>query len=265
MILGQILLLFTFLINQESGVVTYPFEKPEIYTVDACPNNRTEWESASRRLNCSIHSTDFKNRYHCVATRDLTQLVEFCYPHTRSIFGKDLCVIFEPPSTLDSYTCLHFTKGCPDAHYFTDQLYQYPNCIRIEPTMKCFSVDELCLKRKGTTMGNKNGSSSQTFTEQNATIQAQEKKNSIPILVPTFTVLGSLFGIVVFAMILFKKNQFPRFFNRRHQDNEFPHEHQVKSKREDKDISVEQCEKGEERKENPGNNERKIAFFLGEY
>lgn len=51
--------------------------------VDVCPNNKTEWEKASKRLNCTDIASNTKNRYHCLPVKDLTTLMEFCYNKTR--------------------------------------------------------------------------------------------------------------------------------------------------------------------------------------
>ncbi|XP_062587675.1 uncharacterized protein LOC134249334 [Saccostrea cucullata] len=182
---------------------------PSLYNVDACPGNQTEWEAASRRLNCTLNSKVYTNRYHCVATRDRSRLVEFCYPRYRSLFGKGQCVIFVPPLTLDNYTCLHFKNGCPDDNYFTDQLFKYPSCFQIEPDLKCFISDESCLvKNRITTTQNEEESTSQLSIGQNLTKQFHEEKDLVPVLVPTFLLLGILFGILIFTMIRLKRRNF---------------------------------------------------------
>ncbi|XP_062583622.1 uncharacterized protein LOC134245340 [Saccostrea cucullata] len=189
---------FILLIIMESGFFTNGFRGFPVFTVDVCPSNITEWEAASMRLNCTMKSNDFKNRYHCLATRDRSQLVEFCYPQIRSIYGKGQCVIFDSSFFLDNYTCLHFTDGCPDTYYFTDQLYKFPNCFRIEPVLKCFMSEELCLKKKRVTIENKEVSTSQTNTAQNQTTKIQEGIDLVPVLVPSIILPGIVFGIVFF-------------------------------------------------------------------
>ncbi|XP_062585904.1 uncharacterized protein LOC134247583 [Saccostrea cucullata] len=168
------------------------------------------------RLNCTIESKDYKNRYHCVATRDRSQLVEFCYPQTRSIYGIGQCVIFDSSFFLDNYTCLHFTYGCPDEHYFTDELYNYPSCFRIEPVLKCFMSEEKCRKNRATTTERKEVSTSQTVISQNHTIQEQEGIHLVPVLAPLITILGIISGIVVFATIMWKRKRCKIFFRRKH-------------------------------------------------
>lgn len=51
--------------------------------VDMCPQNKTEWQEASRRLNCSDDAKNPFNRYHCLPLHDLSALTEFCYNMTR--------------------------------------------------------------------------------------------------------------------------------------------------------------------------------------
>lgn len=51
---------------------TYEFD---VFPVQNCPVNKEGWNSASTRLKCnSTHG------YHCVPNKDLTSLIEFCYP-----------------------------------------------------------------------------------------------------------------------------------------------------------------------------------------
>lgn len=53
----------------------------EVYSakVDVCPQNQTEWQGASRRLNCSDDAKSPVNKYHCLPVHNLTSLLEFCY------------------------------------------------------------------------------------------------------------------------------------------------------------------------------------------
>lgn len=58
--------------------------------VDVCPQNQTEWQEASRRLNCSDDAKSPKNKYHCLPVHNLTSLLEFCYskPSPQVVIGK---------------------------------------------------------------------------------------------------------------------------------------------------------------------------------
>lgn len=59
--------------------------------VDVCPRNKTEWQQASKRLNCLDDVRNPVNRYHCLPVHDLSTLLEFCYNQTRPrvVRGKD--------------------------------------------------------------------------------------------------------------------------------------------------------------------------------
>lgn len=63
--------------------------------VDMCPQNQTEWQEASRRLNCSGDSKNPLNRYHCLPVHDLSTLMEFCYNQTRPrvVTGREVTFI----------------------------------------------------------------------------------------------------------------------------------------------------------------------------
>lgn len=60
--------------------------------VDVCPKNKTEWQKASTRLNCTYSARNKKNRYHCLPVYALSTLIEFCYNDTRPLIveGKYL-------------------------------------------------------------------------------------------------------------------------------------------------------------------------------
>lgn len=92
--------------------------------VDVCPNNKTEWQKASKRLNCTDIASNTKNRYHCLPVKDLTTLMEFCYNKTRPRVTSGGCMTYVPKSN-DMYqlNCSTFDYGCPDILYFSDEIY----------------------------------------------------------------------------------------------------------------------------------------------
>lgn len=57
----------------------FPEYEFEVFPVEACPLNEEAWNNSSARLNCN--STRL---YYCLPNRDLTSLIEFCYPRGRS-------------------------------------------------------------------------------------------------------------------------------------------------------------------------------------
>lgn len=113
--------------------------------VDICPRNKTEWEEASRRLNCSNDSKPPLNRYHCLPVHDLTTLMEFCYNETRPQVVKGLCMVYvQEINSLNSYNCTMFDDGCPDMFYLSDETYKYPKCIEIDPIGRCYVAESSC-------------------------------------------------------------------------------------------------------------------------
>lgn len=51
--------------------------------MDECPNNRTEFETAAKRRNCTGNT-----RYLCAPDKYLTSLIEFCTDQKKSLYGK---------------------------------------------------------------------------------------------------------------------------------------------------------------------------------
>ncbi|XP_056020094.1 titin-like isoform X2 [Ostrea edulis] len=115
-----------------------------VFPVDICPKNETEVKEASGKLNCSIGYNETKNEYHCVPVSNLTQLVEFCYPKTSGLIEKGLCMVLSE-TTLDARKCHKFNDGCPNIHYTSEMMYQFPVCSLINKESKCYLADPACL------------------------------------------------------------------------------------------------------------------------
>lgn len=62
--------------------------------VDVCPMNKTEFETAAKRMNCTGRS-----RYLCAPNSDLTNLIEFCAEKTRSLFPKGTYILSKQTKT----------------------------------------------------------------------------------------------------------------------------------------------------------------------
>lgn len=113
--------------------------------VDVCPNNETEWQKASKRLNCTDIASNTKNRYHCLPVRNLTTLMEFCYNKTRPLVTSGGCMTYVPESNaMYKLNCSTFGYGCPDIHYFSDEIYAFPKCSNINPITRCYVADSFC-------------------------------------------------------------------------------------------------------------------------
>ena len=54
------------------------------HRVRDCPRDETEWQKASKRLNCTSDVWSTNNKYHCLPADNLTTLLEFCYNRTRA-------------------------------------------------------------------------------------------------------------------------------------------------------------------------------------
>nr|XP_034313108.1 uncharacterized protein LOC117684562 isoform X1 [Crassostrea gigas] len=113
--------------------------------VDICPQNKTAWEEASMRLNCSSDTKSPLNRYHCLPVHDLTTLMEFCYNRTRPQVVKGLCMVYvQENNYFNSYNCTTFEDGCPDMFYLSDESYKYPKCMDIDPIGRCYLAESSC-------------------------------------------------------------------------------------------------------------------------
>lgn len=57
----------------------------DVYPVDTCPMNATEFEKAARRRNCTE-----KSRYLCAPDKYLSNLIEFCTDRKLSLFQNGI-------------------------------------------------------------------------------------------------------------------------------------------------------------------------------
>lgn len=62
----------------------------EVYPVKDCPMDKEAWELASARLQCNK-----THGYHCVPNKQLTSLIEFCYPKGYKYpFESGICKLY---------------------------------------------------------------------------------------------------------------------------------------------------------------------------
>ena len=66
-------MLFFLLSQFQKKVKGYKFA---VFTTEACPRNKTEWEKRESLFNCSKDSSS----YACLPNENITELLEFCYP-----------------------------------------------------------------------------------------------------------------------------------------------------------------------------------------
>lgn len=114
----------------------------EVFPVEVCPLNKEDWDNASIRLNCNK-----THGYHCVPNKNFTSLIEFCYPRGEKIpFHKGNCLELADVGILNHFPCDEtFFCGCPDEFYFSNEIYNYPMCLKINTTLRCFNADMECI------------------------------------------------------------------------------------------------------------------------
>ncbi|XP_022292000.2 uncharacterized protein LOC111103215 [Crassostrea virginica] len=113
--------------------------------VSECPRDEKEWWIASKRLNCSDDAISPVNRYHCLPAENLTTLLEFCYNRTRPQVVNGLCMVFiEKKNIVNHYNCSKFNEGCPNKSYYSNEIYNFPACLEIDPTQRCYKAELSC-------------------------------------------------------------------------------------------------------------------------
>ncbi|XP_062606508.1 uncharacterized protein LOC134268289 [Saccostrea cucullata] len=137
--IAVLLIEFCFLLcTMGNPIESYDFK---VYPVDACPANMSAFESAATRMNCSN-----RTRYLCTPDRKLTSLIEFCTDRPRKPYGPGFCVRLEGSGDLNhDYNCTErFSEGCPSTHYFDNEIYKFPECLKIDKKRSCFTADRNC-------------------------------------------------------------------------------------------------------------------------
>lgn len=180
----------------------------DVFPVEKCPMCKEDWEMASRRLNCN--ST---YGYHCVPNKQFTSLIEFCYPKGhRFPFEKGNCLELAANGILNQVYCNDtFEDGCPQAHYFSDEMYKFPKCLMISRSLRCFDADHACIHSE--LLKNKMREQDST-TESNTLNDGGNQCNNIEREDESTAVITSLVAIIVtivtiviglFVVVVYKK------------------------------------------------------------
>lgn len=203
-----ILIINAFCMTMENliGRTSYRFE---VYSVDKCPTNKSEFEEAAIRMNCSRDD----KRYLCAPNRNLSNLIEFCTDVRRSLFGPDNCVRLEGTGYLNHYNCKEFSSGCPSMAYFDTEIYKYPACLFINTDLNCFTADINCKERlcntstPGMCLNNpkSENSTSKTKTKKSETEKSM-KKVIISVVCVLVTIMLWIIGIVLYKKLGKKGN-----------------------------------------------------------
>ncbi|XP_022302949.2 uncharacterized protein LOC111110649 isoform X2 [Crassostrea virginica] len=110
----------------------------DVNHVDKCSLSEQDWNMKSNQLRCNK-----THGYHCVPNKNLTSLIEFCYPGGR--FEKGNCLELAARGVLNHVPCSNFSSGCPDTNFNSRELYKYPKCLAINTKLNCFDADVECI------------------------------------------------------------------------------------------------------------------------
>ncbi|XP_078339911.1 uncharacterized protein LOC111109581 isoform X1 [Crassostrea virginica] len=112
-----------------------------VTSVDRCPMNTSEHDKAEARLGCKENQG-----YHCIPDKYHSTLIEFCYPKKRILVHTGNCLELADIGILNHVKCQTFSCGCPEAPYYSNEMYKYPVCLRLN--FGCFTSDIACLQEK---------------------------------------------------------------------------------------------------------------------
>lgn len=135
-----------------SSFLSFPDYEFKVFPVETCPLNKEDWNNSSARLNCN--STRL---YYCLPNRDLTSLIEFCYPRGgKQLFMAGNCLELAGAGYLNHFSCNDtFLSGCPDTFYIGDEIFKYPKCLAINVNLRCFDSDTQCIKSRFVEVNNR--------------------------------------------------------------------------------------------------------------
>lgn len=182
----------------------------EVFEVENCPMNKESWELASARLKCN-----YSHGYHCVPNKDLTSLIEFCYPKGyRFPFEKGNCLELAGSGILNQVPCLKtFYGGCPSKFYFSNEIFNSPKCLIINKWLRCFEADYECIYLR--VLKNKTLERNITTTESNTMDGAMnqsihddsnDSQTALLVVVPLCIILLITCATLVFVMLKRQNN-----------------------------------------------------------
>nr|XP_034316015.1 ankyrin-2-like [Crassostrea gigas] len=113
-----------------------------VHQVEKCPMSKGDWDTASAQLKCNR-----THGYHCVPNKQFTSLIEFCYPKGYKFpYEAGHCLELAASGILNQVPCTNtFDDGCPENHFFSDEIFKYPKCLMINKRLKCFEADHGCI------------------------------------------------------------------------------------------------------------------------
>nr|XP_022332998.1 uncharacterized protein LOC111130340 isoform X2 [Crassostrea virginica] len=185
-----------------------------VHRVASCPdpNNISQWEEASHRLNCyhDLTSADPYEQaavYHCLPSSFLNETVEFCGKNVPIVPGN--CPVynyqFGENIAASYYNCSAFMSGCPSRMFHSKNVFQYPKCLKINRKEKCFEAHVNCTRSSS-------NESLEIITEivpveQTKMTERVEYNNGVSIMLLTLGMIITLILIVVGGCVLYKQKQ----------------------------------------------------------
>ncbi|XP_078340290.1 uncharacterized protein LOC111110476 isoform X2 [Crassostrea virginica] len=202
MITKSVAIVLTILVNMtpyESAVL------PKwVHRIPSCPDpgNVSQWMEASRKLYCQnqLSSDDPKqqgHQYHCLPSSFLNETVEFC---GRSVpIGPGACAVYNYEVSANtqptSYNCSKFISGCPNQLIFSKNMYEYPDCLNISKSEKCFRAEKNC---------SYNSNNSFITTDITSSHPSFPDSSSLDIMLKVLSVLITVPLVLIIPLICFR-------------------------------------------------------------
>lgn len=136
-------ILISFLLFIEAFVLNVVLNSTMSTVSVECPTNETSWMQNSASFGCTN-----SQEYHCLPTLFLNESVEYCL--TVTLIQPDCCVIYNPylKKAYFDYksSCVGNTNfsGFPNKSYYSNKIYLYPSCQKINPVKQCYLADSSC-------------------------------------------------------------------------------------------------------------------------
>ncbi|XP_061189671.1 uncharacterized protein LOC133197581 isoform X2 [Saccostrea echinata] len=118
----------------------YPFTKTSGWE---CPRNETSWTIRSE----IICNNTGNLVYHCLPTNYLNDTIEDCFipepiqPGFCAVYNSFIkSVYFNQQNPCTNL----FPETCPNKVYQSNELYEWPSCLEINPDEKCYLAESTC-------------------------------------------------------------------------------------------------------------------------
>lgn len=116
---------------------------PLLMQVAECPMNEASWRQKSTKICNNTQDSS----YHCLSTNFLNAYFEVCLKV--QTIQSDYCAVYNTYSGTASFGNSSSCKGktnfsCPTVPYYSNEIYRYPSCLKINPIKQCYLADPNC-------------------------------------------------------------------------------------------------------------------------